>query len=57
MVAEARRQGFRIEDKTDGWMVYGREVADGLVMVHKTPSKQSTVRTVRSRLRRLGVRL
>jgi hypothetical protein len=57
MIGEAERQGFRVEDKTDGWMVYGREVADGMVMVHKTPSKQGTVRTVRSQLRRLGVEL
>jgi hypothetical protein len=56
MVREAEEQGFSVKDKADGWMVLGK---DGVskVMIHKTPSKQGTVRIVRNRLQRLGVKL
>ena len=45
-----------MKDRSYGWMILGK---DGVskVMVHKTPSKQGTVRIVRNRLRRLGVNL
>jgi hypothetical protein len=56
MVEEAARQGFPVRDKAEGWMVLGKNGVDK-VMIHKTPSKQGTVRIVRNRLRRLGVSL
>lgn len=57
MVDAARKQGFRVDDKKDGWMVYAKDRDQGRYMIHKTPSKQGVVPRVRSRLRRLGVEL
>lgn len=57
MMEAALEQGFRVEDKKSGWIVYGKNIEDGFCTIHKTPSDKRGLLNIRATLRRMGVRL
>lgn len=59
VLKQVEEQGWRVEDKTDGWMVFppldGR-AGTTPVMIHKTPSDRRAWQNVLAALRRSGFR-
>jgi len=51
---ELERQGFRIETKKKGYMIYPADKSLGQVTVHKTPSDNRAWNNMLSELRRCG---
>lgn len=56
LVRECRRQGLRVEERTNGWFIYSRYRHGGAVMVHRTPSDQRGLLNTISRLKKIGFR-
>ncbi len=47
-------QGWRVEEKSMGWMIYPPDKSLSGVMVHKTPSDHRWLKNVTSELRKRG---
>ena len=53
IVREAEKQGFKIKEKKNGWMILTPN-GQGAVMIHKTPSDHRALKNELARLRRYG---
>jgi hypothetical protein len=53
LVKDAEKQGFKIKEKKNGWMILTPN-GQGSVMIHKTTSDHRGLRNERARLRRYG---
>ncbi len=47
-------QGWRVEVKSNGWMIYPPDKALTGVMVHRSPSDHRWLKTITSELRKRG---
>jgi hypothetical protein len=47
-------QGWRVEVKASGWMIYGPDKSQSGVMVHRSPSDHRWLKNVTSELRKRG---
>lgn len=53
LIAEAKRQGFRVRQTKKGVLIYGKK--DGMALIHLTCTDHRAVKNARAALRRLGV--
>lgn len=54
VLAEAPRQGFRIDRVGDGWKLTPPDPTKPKVLLHATPSDRRAIDNARARLRRAG---
>lgn len=53
LIRSVRKQGFRVEEISSGWQVYGPPEGGLIVTIHKTPSA-TAIANYKSDLRKLG---
>jgi hypothetical protein len=54
VIAEATKQGWRVQQSTAGYMLYPPDRSLGPVAVHRTPSDQRAVRNFKAEMTKRG---
>lgn len=57
LIKRIKRAGWRVQESTDGWMVFPADKSHSPVSVHKTPSSIRTIKHLQAQLKRRGLEL